>query len=1214
MAFVHLHVHSQYSLLDGTADVVELAKAAAAGGFTALALTDTANLYGAVAFAKASKNEGIKPVFGAELHVQPEGLDFDDGRREHGGHQLLALVEDEVGYHNLCQLITAGIFEGMRYKPRVDLKLLQKHRDGLIFLTGGAKGVVGRQLARPVSSEAAIEAAAIAFGVLADFLGPDQLFLELSDVGLPGDDHRNRVVRDLAARTGHRLVVTNAVHYLCAEDAAVHEVLHAIAAGASLSDGRRILCPTDQAWLKSEAEMRELFPDDGPALDLTAELAARCHFKFTFGTYHFPATTPPDVPLAGAPDPDTDANWRYFYLAFPPPRAFGLPVPATVADSTGFDVPQRPEGAGHLNGYFEWYGRNGLQLRLAHIPPEQHDAYRARLESELTMIERMGFPAYLLIVAEFINWSKDNGIPVGPGRGSAAGSLVAWAMRITDIDPIRYGLLFERFLNPDRVSMPDIDVDFCQDRREESIAHVREKYGSDRVSQIITYGTLKARAAVRDVARVLDLSFTEADRIAKLVPDTLGITLAQALEQEPRLVALRDGDPKVRRVLALALAIEGTSRQTGVHAAGVVIADQPLVSYAPLYRDEPGGGPVVQFDMKSAESIGLIKFDFLGLKTLDQLRDALLLVRANWGLDIDLALIPSDDDATYQMLHQGDALGVFQLESSGMRDLLTRLKPSSMDDMVALVALYRPGPLQSGMTDEFVDRKHGRKVVTYPLPTLEPYLRETYGTVIYQEQVMQIAQVMAGYSLGEADLLRRAMGKKDKVEMERQKSRFVEGACDRAIDSELATEVFDNLAKFAEYGFNKSHSAAYGWISYQTAWLKAHYRPEYMAALMTIEAANTDKVLEYVLDCRRAGIAVEPVCINRSNHAFTVPPGSQRPVVDGRRHDGIRFGLAAVKNVGDGSIEAIVAARAKNGGNFRSAFDFFEQVDWKRLNRRVVEGLIKAGAFDVFGHPRAALMEGIDQAISHGQRRAEERAAGQANLFGGLGGNAVADFRWPGVAEWPLSVRLAYEREVLGLYLSGHPMQAHARDVARFANGTLAEARRFAGAEEVRLMGLVVSTRTVKTRRGDKMAFVKLEDQESAVEVVFFAQAWARSQRAVESGEPILVTGQIEEAVEGDEAVKLKASSAEPLSEIRGRMTREVKLDVTLDEIKGERLCRLVAILQAERGACRTKIVVRAPGRFLSEWRLPQLSVEPSARMEEQVATLFGRLDAVVLS
>jgi DNA polymerase-3 subunit alpha len=578
MAFVHLHVHSQFSILDGTAPVDALAKRAAKLGMGALALTDTGNLYGAVAFYKACKGEKIKAIIGAELHVQPEGIDYADPGREEGGYQLVVLVEDHRGYQNLCRLVTDGIFDGMAYKPRVDGERLRRHKDGLLFLTSGTKGVLGRALQKQDEPLARHR-----FGELLEWVGPDRLFLELQDLGVPGQEDVNTLARELSAASGVATVVTNAVHYLDAEDAPVHDLLNAIATGASLGDPSRLPCPTDAAWLKPEQDMRDLFPDDLAAVDRTAELAERCHFKFELGVYHFPATTPPDPAPAGAPDPapdapeggrapqpDTDANWAYFYRAFPPPRDFGLPDP-TVA------IPPRPEGAGNIDGYFEWYARRGLELRLPRIDAAQHDEYRERLERELKMIERMGFPAYLLIVAEFINWSKDNGIPVGPGRGSAAGSVVAWAMRITDIDPIRYGLLFERFLNPERVSMPDIDVDFCQDRREEAIAHVRTKYCEELVSQIITYGALKAKAAVRDVARVLDLNFQEADRIAKLVPEQLGIKLSEAIEQEPRLRDLRDGDPKVRRVLALAQQIEGTYRQTGVHAAGVVIADRPLV-------------------------------------------------------------------------------------------------------------------------------------------------------------------------------------------------------------------------------------------------------------------------------------------------------------------------------------------------------------------------------------------------------------------------------------------------------------------------------------------------------------------------------------------------------------------------------------------------------------------------------------------------------------
>ncbi len=1199
MAFVHLHTHSQFSILDGTATVDALAARAAQLGQKALALTDTANLYGAVAFYKACKANKISSILGAELHLQPEGLDHVDPHREEGGYQIVALIEDAIGYRNLCQLVTDGIFEGMSYKPRVDLERLARHREGLVFLTGGTKGVLGRSLSRGDEAEARARLAALVGAV-----GRERLYVELQDHGLPGQQELLALCRAVAAEHALPTVVTNAVHYLVAEDAPVHDVLHAIATGSSLSDESRLQCPTDQAWLKTEEEMRSLFPDDADAIERTAEVAARCKFKFELGVYHFPATTPPDVAPRLAPDaakegpqPDTDANWAYFYAAFPPPRDFGMPDP-TVS------IPPRPDGAGNIDGYFAWYARRGLELRLKRIAPELHDAYRERLESEIVMIGRMGFPAYLLIVAEFINWSKDNAIPVGPGRGSAAGSLVAWAMRITDIDPIRYGLLMERFLNPERVSMPDIDVDFCQDRREEAIEHVRQKYGTAYVSQIITYGALKAKAAVRDVARVLDLNFQEADRIAKLVPDQLGIKLSEAIEQEPRLRDLRDGDPKVRRVLALAQAIEGTYRQTGVHAAGVVIADRPLVEYAPLYRDEPGGGPVVQYDMKSAEAIGLIKFDFLGLKTLDQIRDAVAMIKENHGIEIDMSLVPEDDDVAYGLLQEGDALGVFQLESSGMRELLTRLKPNCMDDMVALVALYRPGPLQSGMVDDFVERKHGRTAVEYPLPQLEPILRPTYGTVIYQEQVMQIAQVLAGYSLGEADLLRRAMGKKNAEEMAKQRSRFVDGSVANGVSGEKAGEIFDMMEKFAAYGFNKSHSAAYGYIAYQTAWLKARYRPEFMAALMTIEAASTDKVLTYILDCRKAGIKVLPVCLNGSHRSFSVPKVSERTP----GQEVIRFGLAAVRNVGESAVDAILEARKAAGGRFKTAMDFFERVDYRRVNRKVLESLVKAGAFDFTGVHRAALLQGLDAAITLGAKAQEDRAAGQIGLFA-MAPKAKTGLRFPEMPEWPLSQKLAFEKEVLGLYLSGHPMQAHAADVARCACRPLSS---LTSVEEVRVLGLVSDVRVAQTRRKDKMAFVQFEDAERSVEIVFFPEAWARSQKAVVPGEILLVTGKVEVG-EGDEP-KIRANSAEPLSELRARMTREVRFRLSSADLEGDRLDRFLELLQAMRGMCRSRLVVTVDGRFEAELGLPQHPVEPSVAMEESVIALFGRTDVVALS
>ncbi len=1196
MGFVHLHTHSQYSILDATATVGALTGCAKKLGMEALALTDTCNLYGAVAFVKACKGAGIKAVLGAELHVSPEG-EGGGSRGVEGGFQLVALVEGPTGYGHLCELVTRAIFDGMDHKPQVTLDALRAHNEQLIFLTGGVKGVLGRALRQ---GDRALATAR--FEALASFLGPDQLFLELQEHGIEGQDEVNELARSLAASHGYQTVVTNAVHYIEPEDAAVHEVLGAIGAGCSLADPTRIRTDTDQAYFKSEAEMRELFPDDQEAIDRTVIIAERCNYTFDFDTYHFPATTPPDVDEDGS-QPDTDANWAYFYEAFPPPRDYGMPDPEV-------EIPERPVGAGNINGYFKWYAKEGLKLRLLDVDEALYPEYDQRLERELDIVIGMGFPAYLLIVAEFINWSKDNEIPVGPGRGSAAGSLAAWAMRITDIDPIRYGLLFERFLNPERVSMPDIDVDFCQDRREEAIEHVREKYGAPLVSQIITYGTLKAKAAIRDVARVLDLNFNEADRIAKLVPDQLGIKLAEALEQEPRLAALREGDPKVRRVLDVAMAVEGTMRQTGVHAAGVVIADQPLVRYAPLYRDEPEGGPVVQYDMKSAESIGLIKFDFLGLKTLDQIRDAVKFVEQNHGVAIDMARIPVDDAATYRLLQDGDALGVFQLESSGMRDLLTRLQPDCVDDMVALVALYRPGPLQSGMTDEFVERKHGRVKVSYPLPSLEPLLKGTYGTIIYQEQVMQIAQVMAGYSLGEADLLRRAMGKKKKEEMDKQKVRFVSGSIDNDIDEEKAVEIFEMMAKFAAYGFNKSHSAAYGYISYQTAYLKAHYRPEYMAALMTIEAANTDKVLTYVLDCREAGIRIEPVCLNESERWFSVPKPADRLIEDGKPVDSIRFGLAAVKNVGSGAVESLLASRREAGGRFDTIEQLFELIDYRVVNRRVLENLIKAGALDFTGESRSALFTALDAAMTLGARAQRDKASGQIGLFGAVAAQP-ARLRIPDMPEWPLSEKLGYERDVLGLYLTGHPMQAHGRDVARYASAKLSELSEVSG-DEVRVLAMVSDMRTInaKGRRDSKMAFVRIEDELASVECVFFPQSWARSQRALESGEPVLITGKLER---GDE-VKIMGSSAEPLTEVRSRTTREVRLMLDVADLAGKRLQQLRAILEAQSGGCNTRLILRSEGRFEAELTLPKLPVEPSARLEESVHALFDRNDIVALA
>ncbi len=1172
MAFAHLHVHSQFSVLNGVPAPKKLVAKAAELGMESLALTDTANLYGAVELYKACKEKKLHPVFGAELWVDPRGIT----NRENGlgpAFQVVLLVGDDTGYKNLCELVTRAIFDGIYFRPRVDLALLRNHAAGLYCLTGnGETGAIRRD-----GNEERI-------GWLGELFGPERLYGELMDHGLPWQPAANAEVRRISEKFGFRTVVTNQVRYLKPTDAVQLDLLNGIALGASLADANRPRQQTDQQYLKSEAELRDLFPDDGAAIDRTVEVAHACHYKFPSGIYYFPASVPPDK------DQDTEANWSFFLQAFPPSQEFPIP-------------PSAPPEGGTLNGYFRWYGRVGLDLRLRYVAEELHPQYRERLEGELGMIIKMGFPAYLLIVAEFINWAKDRGIPVGPGRGSAAGSVVAWAMRITDIDPVRFALLFERFLNPERISMPDIDVDFAQDRREEVIEHVREKYGPPLVSQIITYGKLQAKAALKDVARVCDMSFQESDRITKLVPERLNITIGDAVKEEPKLRALMDTDPKVRRVVALATAIEGAVRQTGVHAAGVVIADRPLVQLAPLYRDSPEGGPVVQYDMKSAESIGLIKFDFLGLKTLDQVRDAVAMVERNTGEQIDILRVPEEDVATWTMLIKGDALGVFQVESDGMRGLLTRLKPNCLDDLVALVALYRPGPLSSGMVDDFIDRKHGKKAVEYPFAELEPILSNTYGTIVYQEQVMQCAQVLAGYSLGEADLLRRAMGKKDGAEMGRQKVRFVRGAVERKHDEQKASDLFDLLAKFAEYGFNKSHSAAYGFVSYQTAWLKANHRAEYMAALMSIDAGNSDKVLLYTGDCKKAGIKMLPPDVNASVGPFDVPRDDRKA---------IRFGMHAVKGVGEGAVEAIVEAR--KSGPFKDFMDTLRRVDARRVNRKVWESLIKCGAMDTFGQPRARLAAALEDAMSAAADEQAQKAAGQVSLFGGAAAIAPS-FRMPNTGEWSVGERMRQEKEALGFFLTGHPVTAYKRQILDFNFKTIDElafvdlGNDYGGrsaSKELRICAIVTGKRLIKNKKGDPMAFVTFEDDTGPIDAVLFKDTLAKFGAVLDCGKPLAVRAKVEQQPEKPRGLRLEG--CEPMEDLRERLTRTGELEVPERELTEEVLHQLRELITQNPGKCALKIVVTGPPRFARavvrpgpRWRF---SATP--KLVDGIGSLFG--------
>ena len=1209
MAFVHLHNRSQYSLLDGAMAPAELAERAGELEMPAVALTDTCNLYGAWEFFKGCKGAGVQPVFGASVWMWPPGLDQRDPRGPDGGWNLVFLIEGgedarvsdgTVGFRNLNQLLTRAIFDGMHYRPRIDWELLARHHEGLLCLTSGLNGVLGQA----VRGDDGEQQARADLARLAEIFGPENLFVELQDFGLLNQPEHCDAARRMAAELSLQTVVTNDCRYLQNTDAVTLDLLNCVARTTPLDDLERAPLPTDQQYIKTEAEMRLIFPDDGDAISRTVEVARRCRFSFKTDTYYFPATDAPDpdpappegVKLADADRADTDANWAYFYRAFPPPKDFGLPSPEQA-------IPPRPDGAGSINGYFEWYCREGLKYRLRDISEDQHAAYWERLDFERRIIENMGFPAYLLIVAEFINWAKDHEIPVGPGRGSGAGAVVNWALRITDIDPLRFGLLMERFLNPERVSMPDIDVDFCQDRREEVIQHVREKYGADLVSQIITYGKLQAKAALKDVARVLGLDFNQANRLGKLVPDKLGIKLDEAVDESQRLRELAEGDPVTGRIVQLARRVEGMTRQTGVHAAGVVIADRPIVEHAPLYRDGPDGGPVVQFDMKFAESVGLIKFDFLGLKTLDQLRDAVALIERNTGEAIALEALPYDDEATFKLLQKGDGLGVFQVESSGMRELLARLRPTSIDDLIALLALYRPGPLSSGMVDNFIDCKHGRKAISYLHPDLEEILKPTYGSIVYQEQVMQIAQVYSGYTLGAADLLRRAMGKKKAEEMEKQKAIFIDGAKELGRDPDQAIEIFDLLAYFAGYGFNKSHSAAYGVVSYYTAFLKAHHRAEYMAAVMTIEASNTDKLLAYINDCKRAGLQVLPPDVNHSVVGFDVPAESR---------DIIRFGMGAVKNVGDAAVEAILEARVEAGGRFESFMDCLERIDHRRVNKKVVENLVKCGAFDWTGHPRRAMCEGLEQAIRSAQRTQADKASGQTSLFGMMASSPKPQVRLPDTGEWAVATKLGHERDALGFFITGHPIEAYMGIVPKVTSCPISHLIHKKPDSEVKIAGMVSTFRQIRTRRGDKMAFVTLEDIGGSVECVFFSEPWARSQRAITSEQPLLVQGKLERK---DDGVKILAENARLLSDVREGSTREVHLVLDADELENGRLPRLVEVLQASSGAKPVHVHLHLPGQAWVSLRVgDNLTVTPDDALMEGIETLFRRTDVVRLS
>ncbi len=1163
--FVHLHLHTQYSLLDGAIRFDDLIDKARSTRMPALAMTDHGNMFGAAEFYLACKKAGIKPVIGCELYLAPDSRFSKDAKGiSEAAYHLILLCENMQGYKNLSYLTSAGYKEGFYYRPRIDRELLQGHSDGLIALSACLKGEVAMQCGRNRMDEA-LETAR-----WYRELFPDRYYIELQENTLEEQHVVNRRLMEVARELDLPLVATNDCHYLNREDARAHEVLLCIQTGKTMDDPTHMKFSADEFYVKTPEEMATAFSYAPEAISNTVAIADRCQL---------------DLPVDGK---------TYYFPHFDP-----------------------PEGLNH-DDMLKELATEGLKERMSTIlgkypdlTLEQQQGYFDRLEIELECIKAMKFPAYFLIVSDFIRWAKDKGIPVGPGRGSAAGSLVAYAIRITDLDPIPYNLLFERFLNPERISMPDIDVDFCQDRRGEVIQYMVDKYGRDRVCQIITFGTMGAKAVVRDVGRALNMSYGDVDQIAKLVPDDLKMTLSKALLQSPELREKCERDPRVKDLMDTALCLEGLTRHASTHAAAVVVAPDRLEEFLPLYKDQKTGSINTQYSMKYVELVGLVKFDFLGLKNLTVIENAVRLVREGKDPEFDITALKDDDPASYELISAGNTTGVFQLESSGMKEMLVKLKPSCFEDVIAACALYRPGPLGSGMVDDFIDRKHGRKKVVYDLPQLEPILKDTYGVIVYQEQVMQISRTLAGYSLGQADLLRRAMGKKDDKEMTRQKGLFLEGAAKNNIDRKKAEAIFDLMHKFAEYGFNKSHSAAYALIAYQTAWLKAHYPIEFMAALLTCDMDNTDKVVKNIADCREQGIEVLPPDINTSGLSFTVVDKS------------MRFGLGAVKGVGTGAVEAVLEARTD--GPFTDLFDFCSRVDLRRCNKKALEALIKCGAFDSTGSRRAALAEGLEAAMAYGQKIQEEKASSQASLFGTaevVRTNGNGGIKLPDVPEWHDKEKLAFEKESLGFLITGHPLDRYSDDIRRLSTAQIADLCELSEGSEVRICGIVTAFREIPTKKGDRMCFATIEDLSGSVEITVFSDIYTTAADLLKNDDPLFVVGKLEKGEKGAKVLVMKggesgngrfqrdrgpAGEIRLLADARAQTTRRVCFSLQTDGLPIERLGGLKGIINKHPGNVPAYIQFIIPSRSCSTLPLPEsMSVAASDELRLEVERLFG--------
>ena len=1160
--FTHLHLHTEYSLLDGACDVKKLCAQVAKMGQKSVAMTDHGNIYGAVHFFEAAKAKGIKPILGCELYVCKN----EDHRAPAQGDEynhLLVLAENEEGYRNLIRITSESSLHGFYRKPRISKKYLAEHSQGLIGLSGCLSGELCEELM--AGNYAKAKASAEQYQ---DIFGRGNFYLELQDQGLADERRIQKDLFQLEKDLDIPLVLTNDSHYLCGEDSHAHDVMLCVQTGSKVHDKERFRFDSDQFFVKDAEEMGRLFPDSPGVLSRTMEIAERCNFKL---------------------------------------HAVDNPFPE-------FAVPP-----GHtIDSFFEQVCREGFKKRLdssiEHLRARgvlrfPTDAYEARLAYEIGIIKQMKYSGYFLIVWDFIKYARDHGIPVGPGRGSAAGSLVAYSMEIINVDPLQNGLLFERFLNPERVSMPDVDVDFCQNRRGEVIEYVTRKYGREQVAQIITFNTMAAKGAIKDCGRALDMPYGDVDRIAKLVPSTVGMTIDQALEDVVDLRKAYDNEPVVRELIDTAKKLEGLVRGSGVHASAVVIAPRPLTELVPVIKTK-NDEIVTAYDMKAIDKMGLLKMDFLGLATLTVIDDCLKLIEKTRGEKVDIETIPLDDELTFKKVFQAALTsGVFQFESNGMRDMLRRYKPDKLEELTALTALFRPGPIQGGMTDDFIERKWGRRKVEYMLPEMEPVLKETLGVIVYQEQVMQIANVLASYSLGEADLLRRAMGKKNPAEMAKQRDRFMSGAAALGHPKGTAGEVFDQMEKFAGYGFNKSHSAAYGLVSYQTGYLKTHYPVEFMAALLTSETSKPENVVKYIAECKEMGIQVEPPDVQVSGEQFT-PHG-----------EAIRFGLAGVKNVGGNAIESIVSARQEVGGRFKSLWEFCEKVDLRVMNKRVIESLVKAGALDSLGK-RGPLMNAVDKAMERAQKAQRDREQGQTGLFGLFNeapapkGQGVDDL--PHVADWEEGERLSNEKEVLGFFVSGHPLDKYAEKL-RNLKGVLSTAEALERKpperkwgqqsdpnDELQVAGMIVGLQVKKSKKdGKQYAMGTLEDAVGKIDLICFSRDYEKLSEQLKMEAPVLVRGML--MGDEDQAPKISISAIVALDDVKIKLPGGVRVRVNLDTASDG----LFAAIKAEADAAPGPGKVMLHLEKMEEWAVilePEgMSVTADKGWLERMELLVGK-------